>query len=415
MMGMLLVAYTLNFFDRQIVGILTEPIKADLGLSDGQLGLMGGPAFALFYTAFAIPIATLADRRNRSWIMTVALAVWSLMTAVCGLAQNFWQLFLARVGVGIGEAGGVAPAYSLISDLYPPEQRSRAVAFFSLGIPLGTAAGTVFGGIVATLIDWRWAFIIVGVAGVLFAPVFKAVVKDPGHGRYDAGPPAAPAPLGRVFRTLAAKPSFWLMGFGAGTASMVSYGLTFWLSSFFIRSYGLTLLNASLLLGALGAVGGLVGIWLGGVLGDRLGVGNRSRYALLPAAAFAIVLPTYLLALLAGDAWLTAALLLVPTALSLVWLGPVVTAVTNLVPPEMRATASASFLFINNLIGLGLGSPLIGAISDALQARLGDEALRYSILLVAGFYVLAAILMLLASRKLARDWYEASPSPAVTA
>jgi predicted MFS family arabinose efflux permease len=187
-MTFLVIGYTLNFIDRQIIGILAEPIKADLGLTDAQLGWMGGTAFALFYTLLAIPLAMLADRRDRSWIITVGLFFWSLMTAVCGLAQNFWSLFLARMGVGVGEAAGVAPAYSLISDLYPAEQRARALAIFSLGIPFGSALGVLFGGLLAAQVDWRFAFIAIGLAGVLFAPLFKLVVRDPGHGRSDEAP-----------------------------------------------------------------------------------------------------------------------------------------------------------------------------------------------------------------------------------
>jgi len=202
-MAMLLIAYTLNFIDRQIVGILAEPIKADLGLTDAQLGWMGGAAFALFYTALAIPIAMVADRRDRSWIIAIGLGLWSLMTAVCGLARNFWELFLARVGVGVGEAAGVAPAYSLIADLYPPEQRARALALFSLGIPIGNSAGVVFGGVLAAQVNWRWAFIAVGLLGVVFAPFFKAIVQDPGRGRFESGPPPAAPRLGAVLGMLA--------------------------------------------------------------------------------------------------------------------------------------------------------------------------------------------------------------------
>ena len=182
---MLVLVYTFNFIDRQIVGILAVPIKADLGLSDSQLGLMGGLAFALFYRGLGIPIAMLADRTSRTWIITIALALWSAMTAACGLAQNFWHLFLARLGVGVGEAGGVTPAYSLLMDYFPPGQRARAMSLYSFGIPIGSALGIVFGGVIASLIDWRYAFFIVGIAGVVLAPVFRLLVKEPERGRYD--------------------------------------------------------------------------------------------------------------------------------------------------------------------------------------------------------------------------------------
>ena len=404
MMAMLVIAYTLNFIDRQIIGILAEPIKGDLGLTDAELGWMGGTAFALFYTLLAIPIAMLADRRNRSWIITAGLALWSAATALCGTAQNFWQLFLARMSVGVGEAAGVAPAYSLISDLYPAKERARALAIFSLGIPLGSAFGVLFGGLIAARIDWRYAFIIIGIAGVLFAPVFKWAVRDPGHGRSDESPRSGAPSLGLVFRTIAAKPAFWLLSFGAGTASLVSYGLAFWIPSFLARSYGLELEDRSWIFAAILLVGGCAGIWFGGVAGDRLGNAHPRGYALVPAVAFAITLPAYLLAFSTSSLWLSSLLFLIPTALGLTWLGPVVTAITRLVPPEMRATASALFLFINNLIGLGAGSTVIGLISDSLTERYGEEALRYSAMATTTLYALAALLMFLAARRLHRDF-----------
>jgi predicted MFS family arabinose efflux permease len=402
-MTFLVVAYTLNFIDRQIIGILAEPIKGDLGLTDAELGWMGGTAFALFYTLLAIPLAMLADRRDRSWIISVGLFFWSLMTAVCGLAQNFWQLFVARMGVGVGEAAGVAPAYSLISDLYPSEQRARALAVFSLGIPLGSALGVLFGGLLAAQVDWRFAFITIGLVGVLFAPLFKWVVRDPGHGRSDEAPRGAAPSLGAVLRTLAAKPAFWFLSFGAGTASLVAYGLAFWIPSFLARSYDLELVDRSLIYAAIAGFGGAAGIWFGGVAGDRLGNARVGGYALVPAVAFIITLPAYLLAFSTQSLLLSSILFLIPTALGLVWLGPVVTAITRLVPPEMRATASALFLFINNLIGLGAGTTVIGAISDALTDTYGQEALRYSAMATTSLYALAALLMLLAARRLARD------------
>ncbi|MBA3730250.1 MAG: MFS transporter [Sphingomonas sp.] len=402
-MTMLVIAYTLNFIDRQIVGILAEPIKHDLHLTDSELGWMGGTAFALFYTVLAIPLAMLADRKDRSWIIAAGLGLWSAATALCGLAQNFWQLFLARMSVGVGEAAGVAPAYSLISDLYPPAQRSRALAIFSLGIPLGSSFGVLFGGLLAAHVDWRFAFIGIGLLGVVFAPFFKAVVRDPGHGRADEGTRSAAPTLAVVFRTVAAKPAFWLLGFGAGTASLVSYGLVFWIPSFLTRSYGLDLTDRSLLFAAILLVGGCAGIWFGGVAGDRLGNAHPRGYALVPAVAFAITLPAYLLAFSTESLVSASLLFLIPTALGLAWLGPVVTAITRLVPPEMRATAAALFLFINNLIGLGAGSTVIGAISDALSSRYGEESLRYSAMATTLLYALAALLMLLAAGRLKRD------------
>lgn len=401
----LVLVYTFNFIDRQIIGILAVPIKADLSLSDTQLGLMGGLAFALFYTGLGIPVAMLADRFSRTWIMTAALTIWSAMTAASGLATNFGQLFLARLGVGVGEAGGVAPAYSLISDYFPAEQRARALSIYSFGIPIGSAIGIVFGGIIASLINWRYAFFIVGLAGVIIAPIFRLTINEPPRGQYDRQRSDTQAPgLKTILSTLLGKPSFWLLALGASFSSMMGYGVFFWLPSFFVRSYQLSLLNASLFYGAVLLLGGIAGIWAGGWLGDRFGHKKRAQFARIPAIAFVVAVPFYILAILAPTLTVVFFVLLVPTALGLAWLGPVISAIQHLVPPNMRATASAIFLFINNLIGIGLGTFAIGMLSDTLQAQFGDESLRYSILAGTGFYIIAAGLFLLASRRLEQDW-----------
>jgi len=420
----LVVVYTFNFIDRQIVGILAVPIKADLNLSDTQLSLMGGLAFALFYTFLGIPIAWLADRKNRTWIMTVALAIWSAMTAVCGLAQNFTQLFLARLGVGVGEAGGVAPAYSIISDYFPPNQRARALSIYSFGIPIGSALGILLGGVLSNLLGWRAAFITVGLLGLLVAPIFKLTVREPKRGQYDL--PSAnvdPAPIREVTKTLMEKKSFWLLSFGGASAAMMTYGLLFWLPSFLVRSFGDVLpeffawlpdaltpadanpvLYVSYFYGFILLVGGLAGIWLGGVLADRFGERHKSAYALVPAVAFIATIPFFLVGVLADSLMTVFLAFLVIQALSFVFFGPILAAFQQIVGPNMRATSSAVFLFINNLIGIGLGNLAIGALSDFLTERYGDESLRYSIASGTIFYVLAAIFFILAARHLEDDW-----------
>ncbi len=405
-LAMLVLVYTFNFIDRQIVGILAVPIKADLGLSDTQLGLMGGLAFALFYTLLGIPIAVLADRSNRTKIVTVALLVWSAMTAVCGFAQNFWQLFLARLGVGVGEAGGVAPSYSLVADYFPPQQRARALAVYSFGVPIGSALGILFGGFIASKIDWRTAFIIVGLAGVFVAPLFRLVVREPIRGRYDAAvrSGAPHASVADVMRVLLRKPSFWGLSFGASASSMMGYGIFFWLPSFLVRSYGITLLEASLFFGAILFFGGIAGIWLGGFLADRFGTKSRRYYALIPAVAFLATVPFYVGAVTSTSLMPSFFLFLVPTALGLAWLGPVLSAIQHIVPLNMRTTASAIFLFVNNLIGIGLGTVMLGLISDALSTRYGADSLRYAILAGSTFYLVAASLFLLSAKRLERDW-----------
>jgi len=408
-LSILILAYTFNFLDRQILGILAGPIKQELGLTDSQLGLMGGLAFALFYTGLGIPIAWLADRWSRTWIMTGALALWSGFTALCGLAGGFWQLFLCRMGVGVGEAGGVAPAYSLISDYFPKEQRARALAAYSFGIPVGSALGILFGGLIAHAIDWRAAFVAVGLAGVALAPLFRLIVKEPPRGGMDAAP-AVQAPVAKPsaggLAVLLAKPTFWLISLGAAASSVCGYGVAFWLPSFFERSLGMNLVDRSLFLGSMTLVGGVAGVWLGGWLGDRLGKARPAYYLLVPAVAFLIALPCFLLAIQAKSLVLAFVLFLIPTGLNLVWLGPVITAVQHLVPASQRSVASACFLFVNNLIGLGLGTWFFGAVSDALTPRFGVEALRYAIYSGLGFYIVAAALFTLAAQGLRRDWVE---------
>lgn len=402
----LFLVYTFNFIDRQIVGILAGSIKADLGLTDTQLGLMGGIAFALLFASLGIPIALLADRFNRVWIVTCSLALWSAFTALCGVAQGFWQLFLFRIGVGVGEAGGVAPSYSLISDYFPPAERARAFAVFSFGIPVGSAAGILFGGLIAARIDWRMAFLACGVAGLVLAPLMAFTVREPARGRFDpSAAKTAAAPLGEVLRTLAGKRSFWLITFGATSSSTLGYGLAFWLPQFFARSFGMSLTELSLYYSAIAFFGGVLGIWMGGYLADRLGRTSKAAYGLVPAAAFVLSIPFYAAGMLSTSPVLAFVVFLIPSALGLVWLGPVITSIQHLVPPAMRATASAVFLFSNNLLGIGFGIFVFGKMSDILGPRFGAESLRYSILIGLVFYVLAATLLYLASRRLERDWH----------
>lgn len=404
-LAMLVLVYTFNFIDRQIVAILAVPIKAELHLSDSQLGLMGGLAFALLYTTLGIPIARLADRGSRTWIMTGALALWSAMSAACGLAHSFVQLFLARLGVGIGEAGGVAPAYSLICDFFPQHQRARALGAYSFGIPLGSAAGVIIGGVIASQVSWRVAFFAVGLAGLLIAPLFRLTVREPPRGAFDGS--SAPPPQSSfvsVVRVLRRKRSFWALALGGAASSMMGYGMFFWAPSFLVRSFGLGMLQASLGFGAIVLIGGVIGIWLGGAAADRFGGRRKAAYALVPAIAFVATTPFYVAGVLSTTLWIAVALLLVPTALGLAWLGPVLSAVQHIVPHNMRVTASAIFLFINNLIGIGLGLPLIGGLSDAMHVRFGSESLRYAIVAGSGFYLIAAGFLWLASRRLQADW-----------
>jgi len=406
----LLLAYIFNFIDRQIIGVLALPIKAELGLSNTQLGLMGGIAFALFYSGLAIPIAWLADRRSRVRIIAGSVALWSLFTAACGLSQNFWQLFLARMGVGIGEAGGVAPSYSLISDFYPKEKRGRALAFFSLGIPIGSALGVFFGAWIASHLDWRSAFLIVGLAGLPAALLVWLFIPEPVRGGHDTKDGAAsdPAPpFLEVAATMMRIPSFWLLSFGAASGSILGYGLIFWLPSFFALSFQLSLGAVGWFYGSIVLIGGIAGTWLGGWFGDRTGPADPGAYARIPALCFLVAAPVFAIGLFAPSLWLGWLLFAVGQMLALAWLGPIIAAVQHIVPPNMRATASASFLFINNLIGIGFGIFFLGFMSDTMAPLHGENALKYSILYGLVFYLLSAGIYLAASRRLARDWFRA--------
>ena len=408
----LVIAYTFNFLDRQIVGILAAPIKTELNLTDGQLGAMGGIAFALLYSTLGVPIAWLADRFSRSWIMTISLAVWSGFTALCGTATSFGQLFLYRMGVGVGEAGGVAPAYSMIADYFPKSQRARALAVFSFGIPIGTALGVLFGGLIAAHVNWRTAFIVVGVAGVVIAPLFRLTVKDPVRGGGDsaaaaggAAPPKAPG-LFKVMGIVLPKPSFWLLAFGASASSACGYGVAFWLPSFFMRSWNMSLTDVSWFYAGIAFFGGVFGIGLGGMLADRFGTKSRGAYPMVPAIAYLVALPLFFFAVNAPNLLWAFFLFLIPTGLNLAWLGPIVTAVQHLAPASMRSTASSLFLLINNLIGIGLGTWYFGWMSDLLAPTYGAESIRYSIYTGLGFYVLASVLFFITAARLKKDWVD---------
>ncbi|WP_029417470.1 spinster family MFS transporter [Brevundimonas bacteroides] len=487
-LAILILVYMLNFLDRQIIGILAGPLKEEFNLSDSQFGLLGGIAFASVYSTLAIPLAALADRASRVWIMTGALAVWSGFTALCGMAQNFTQLFLFRMGVGVGEAGGVAPAYSLVADYFPPEQRARALAGFAFGIPLGTAAGTLVGGLLAASYGWRTAFIVVGLLGLLVAPILRLTVRDPKRGGTDvpkvaepaavtaavvAAAPKGPDGVGRLASgimlglgvgslTLAAlnhfggvaignalvlafggllalvigvsfwiaratasvvlpKPSFWLLALGAASSSVCGYGVAGWLPLFFMRSFDLTLAQTSWYYSGIALIGGILGIWGGGLIADKLAKRGKGAYPLTPAIAFLISAPLFIAAMnspwiiglvLPGGgsqaAQLTLAFLIfiIPTGLNLAWLGPITAAIQHIAPAPMRSTASAIFLLFNNLLGIAVGFYYFGWMSDLLAPRFGDESLRWAIYTGMGFYVLAALLLIGASRTLKRDWVE---------
>ncbi|WP_419808974.1 spinster family MFS transporter [Sphingomonas sp.] len=402
-LAMLLLVYTFNFLDRQILGILAKPIQADLHLDDAQFGAIAGLAFAILYSVFGVPLALLADRIGKTKVIAGSLVVWSAFTALCGTAVGFWQLFLYRLGVGVGEAGGVAPSYALIADYFPLERRARALAIYSMGIPIGLACGVLAGAYIAALVDWQTAFVSVGLAGVVLAPFFMWIVRD------KPGTLAAPAdrvPVFAVFPILASKPAFWLMAFAAGCSSLAGYGLALWTPKILMQRFNWGLIPAGQFMASLLLLGGATGIFMGGVVADWLGKRDRGWYVKIPAIAWLITAPMFVLGLLSDAPMMTWFLLVIPNALNTLWLGPVITAVQHLVPARMRTSASGTFLLINNLIGLGVGPWLMGALSVALKGQYGDDSLRYGAIIAVGFYLVAAVLALFAVKALRRGWVE---------
>jgi MFS family permease len=301
--------------------------------------------------------------------------------------------------VGVGEAGGVAPATALIADHFPSERRARAMAIYYLGVPLGLAAGTLIGAYVAHSVNWRAAFVVAGAAGLLLAPVLRLVVRDlPKRAAATEAQPSA------AFRMVAAKPAFWLLAFASSFSSLCGYGLALWTPSVLMRSFGLDLLSTGNFLASLLLIGGCAGVFAGGWLADRLGGADRGWYARLPAIAWLLTIPCWVFGLLAPNLWIAWPLLLLANGLNILWLGPLLTAAQHLVPRPMRSTASGCFLLITNLVGLGAGPLLMGSLSDALKSSYGVDSLRYAAVGCTAFYLLAAVLALLAVPSLKSSW-----------
>jgi MFS family permease len=404
-LSILVIVYVFNFLDRQIVTILAEPIKNDLGLNDTQIGLMTGLAFAIFYTVLGIPIARLADRANRVSIISVALVIWSGMTALCGAAQNFGQMLAARIGVGVGEAGCSPPAHSLIADYFPPEKRASALSIYALGIPIGSIFGLLAGGWIAEFWGWRVAFFVVGVPGILLAILVKTTLLEPIRGMSDAVQTGAPVqpPLGVTIKTLLGNRTLVHIAMGGALTSFVGYGLGQWLPAYFIRWHGMGIAETATYFGLVIGVASAIGTVLGGTLADKLAARDVRMYNWLPAAGVLLAFPFYVAAMLSSNAYVAIAILVVPSLLNSLWLGPSFGTIQNLAPTQMRALASAMLLFILNIIGLGLGPFLVGVLSDLLSGQFGEESLRWAILIATVAYFWAGAHFILASRTLRQD------------
>ncbi len=382
-LGLLLVVYIFNFIDRQILSILIEPIKRDIDLSDTQLGLLGGVAFAIFYTVAGIPIARWADRGSRRSIIALGLFVWSVMTAATGLARSFTTLVLARIGVGIGEAAGSPPSHSMISDLFPPETRATALSIYALGIPIGAAIGNFTGGWVGEVFGWRAAFFVVGLPGVALAIFVRATLREPPRGHSEGiQSNATEESIGQVVRFMLQLRSFRHLSLAAALHAFVGYGAGLFLAPFFIRVHGFGLGEIGTWLALLGLTGGVLGTYLGGFLADRLGVRDERWYLWVPAIATLLGVPFGLLFYLWPHPY-WALLLAVPgTILGPMYLGPSFSITQGLAKLHMRALASAILLFILNIIGLGLGPLFVGFLSDQLEPSMGVESIRYALVSV---------------------------------
>jgi MFS family permease len=382
-LGLLLVVYIVNFLDRTILSMLLEPIKREFQVSDTYLGFLSGIAFAAFYTLMGIPIARWADRGSRRNIIALALLVWSAMTALTGFARSFSHLALARVGVGVGEAGCSPPAHSLISDYFPPERRATAFSIYALGIPIGAGLGYLFGGWINEYFDWRTAFFAAGVPGIVLAVVVRFTLPEPPRGTQEpGGAPTRTEPLGDVFRFMAGLRSFRHMAIGAALHAFYGYGASAFIAAFFMRTHGIESGELGTWLAGLGLTGGLAGTYLGGYLADRLGARDMRWYMWVPAIATLAYIPFAFLLYLWPDGRVALMLWLPGALLGGMYLGPTFAMTQSLVRPQMRAMASALLLFVINIVGLGLGPQGVGILSDLLRGTFADDSLRYALLFV---------------------------------
>lgn len=403
---LLTVTYFFSYMDRQILAILLEDIKADLLLTDTQLGLLSGFAFALFYATLGIPVAALADRMNRVNLISIALALWSAMTAVCGLAQNFVQLLAARIGVGIGEAGSSPPSHSIIADLYPAEKRALALSIYSLGVTLGAAAGQMFGGNLTYFFDWRVAFIFIGLPGVILAVIVKLFATEPPR-RAEPGAVAddSQPTIREGFRSIMANAAARWMIAGVTLTSAIGYALTGWTPAYLIRIFDLNTLQVgnivAPLLALAGVVSGLGGGWLANKLTARDGLW---RQPWIIAVLKTLALPFLIWFYLAEEPVTAVGVYFIALLFQSSYLGPTFAVIQTLAPLKMRAVWAAISLLIINLIGLGLGPTMTGVLSDLFQPRFGDESLRYGLLVIAGITPFAILCYWRAAVLLKRDY-----------
>jgi predicted MFS family arabinose efflux permease len=403
-LAMLTLVYVFNFVDRQLLVILQESIKKELHLSDTQLALLSGFSFAIFYVTLGIPIARLADRTNRRNTVAISLGLWSIMTAFSGLARNFIQLLLARIGVGVGEAGGSPSAHAIISDYFPPAKRSTALSIYSAGIYLGILIGFLMGGYLNQHLGWRTAFFFVGTPGIIFALLFYVTVKEPRRGATDTDTRAnEPNSLSEVLKVLYSTKTFVFLAIASALNVFCIYGLLNWAPSFLQRLHGLKASEAGALLGLIYGIGGGIGSFAGGFLTDRFGKNDTRWYLKIPAYAIIIAIPCAAGALFLHDTFFAVACLGLCGSLQSMYLGPSLAVAHSLVPASMRALTSAIFFLVINLVGLGFGPLVVGIISDLLKPTLGVESLRWAMSIIIAVSAVSAILFFATTKKLVVD------------
>ncbi|QHV99390.1 spinster family MFS transporter [Spirosoma endbachense] len=402
---MLTLVYVFNFVDRQLLVILQESIKNELHLSDTQLGMLSGFTFALFYVTLGIPIARFADKSNRRNIVAASLGIWSLMTASSGLVRNFGQLLLARIGVGIGEAGGSPPAHAMLSDYFPPEKRATALSIYSTGIYFGILVGYLMGGYLNQHLGWRTAFFVVGIPGVIFSLLFYVLVKEPRRGATDVNTTLAieSPSLREVLKRLYATKSFVYLALATGLHVFCLYGVNNWAPSFLARLHGMKNAEIGALLGPLFGIGGAIGSYAGGLLTDHFGKIDQRQYLRIPAYAIIISIPCATGALFLQNTTFALVCLGLTAALQSLYLGPSIAVSHSLVPSSMRSLTSAILFFVLNLVGLGFGPLTVGMVSDWLAPSLGVESLRWAMSIVIMISFGSTTLFLIAARKLTAD------------
>jgi predicted MFS family arabinose efflux permease len=403
-LALLCLVYVLNFLDRQLLSILAKPIQDDLGLTDGQIGRLGGLYFALFYCILGVPVAWLADRGNRVRVLTVACTLWSAATAACGMAQSYPQLALARMSVGIGEAGGVPPSYSIISDYFPAARRGTALGLFNLGPPIGQALGVIFGARIAAEYSWRSAFIVLGMAGVAAAAIVWAAIREPKRGAADPQvvTDEAAVTFWATLRMFAERPALALVSLSAAATQFVNYGTLGFTTLFLMREKGMTLNEIAVWYALVLGVGVSAGILLPGLLIDRFARRFPQVFGLIPGIALALAMP-FFVGFIRAPTWPVAlAFLAVPTFLNYAYLTPTVTLVQNSVSAKQRTLAGAVLLLIMNLLGLGLGPTWVGAWSDWLHPTHPEHSLQLALYSLLPFYLVAIILNFALAQRLKR-------------